>query len=282
MVLKQGVGVQVTDGIDVSNGASIICTFTNTRKGLSVAVGKVADPGSVDQPGGEVRFTVGVVNRTQAVVTLTALVDDVFGNLDQDSPAASHTWTASDCQAGVPLAAYNGSVGGEDTYTCSFVGSVTGAAGTTHEDTVTATITDASGEKASEKATATVEIVDVQPSIAVTKTATPSVVQDSGLVTFTAVVTNTSPVDALLVDQLTDSIHGDLIRGPIKASCTYGGTAVTLPRSLPVGESFICTFRATVSVSETDIVSASGIDPERNRVADAAEALVTVLVDTDA
>ena len=81
-----------------------------------------------------------------------------------------------------------------------------------------------------------------------------------------------------LVDQLTDSIHGDLIRGPIKASCTYGGTAVTLPRSLPVGESFICTFRATVSVSETDIVSASGIDPERNRVIDAAEALVTVLV----
>ena len=244
-------------------------------------MGKVArTPGSVDQPGGEVRFTVGVVNRTQAVVTLTALVDDVFGNLDQDSAAASHTWTASDCQAGVPLAAYNGSVGGEDTYTCSFVGSVTGAAGTTHEDTVTATITDASGEKASEKATATVEIVDcfVQPSIAVTKTATPSVVQDSGLVTFTAVVTNTSPVDALVVDQLTDSIHGDLIRGPIKATCTYGGTAVTLPRSLPVGESFICTFRATVSVSETDIVSASGIDPERNRVADAAEALVTVLV----
>ena len=239
---------------------------------------KDADPGSVDQPGGQVRFTVGVVNRTQAAVTLTALVDNVFGDLDKDSPAGSHTWTASDCDVGVPLAAYNGTVGGEDTYICSFVANVTGAAGTTHTDTVEATITDASGETASEEATAKVEIVDVRPSIAVTKTATPTVVQNSGLVTFTAVVTNTSPVDALRVDQLVDSIHGDLIRGPIKASCTLGGSPVTLPRSLPIGESFICTFRATVSATETDTVTASGTDPEGNRVVDAAGALVTVQV----
>ena len=211
-------------------------------------------------------------------MTVTALVDNVFGNLDKDSPAASHTWTASDCEAGVPLAAYDAPVGGADTYTCSFVGNVTGAAGTTHKDTVTATITDESGETKSEEATATVEIVDVRPSITVTKTATPSVVQNSGLITFTAVVTNTSPVDALMVDQLIDSIHGDLIRGPIKASCTYGGSAVTLPRSLPVGESFICTFRANVAATETDTVTASGTDGEGNRVTDAAEALVTVEV----
>ena len=278
VVLKEGNGVLVTGGIEVSNGASIVCRFTNTKKTLAVEVAKDPDPGSVDQPGGAVRFTVGVVNRTRAAVTVTALVDSVFGNLDKDSPDTSHTWTASNCDDGVPLAAFDDTVGGEDTYTCSFVGNVTGAAGTTHTDTVTATITDASGEKASEEATAKVEIVDVAPSIAVTKTATPSVVQDSGLVTFTAVVTNTSPVDALLVDQLTDSIHGDLIRGPAKASCTYGGTPVTLPRSLPIGESFICTFRATVSATETDTVTASGTDPEGNRVTDAAEALVTVQV----
>ena len=224
------------------------------------------------------KFTVAVVNRTSAAVTVTALQDNVFGDLDKDSPAASHTWSASNCDAGVPLAAYDGSVGGADTYTCSFVGKVTGAAGTTHRDTVTATITDATGQTASEEATAKVEIVDVRPSITVTKTATPSVVQNSGEVTFTTVVTNTSPVDALMVDQLVDSIHGDLIRGPVKASCTLGGSPVTLPRSLPVGESFICTFRATVSATETDTITASGTDPEGNRVTDAAEALVTVQV----
>ena len=278
VVLKEGDGPQVTGGIDVSNGASIVCTFTNTRKSLEVAVAKVARPGSVDEPGGQVTFTVSVVNRTPAAVTVTALIDNVFGNLDKDSPAASHTWTASDCKAGVPLAAYDAPVGGADTYTCSFVASVTGAAGTTHKDTVKATITDESGETKSEEATATVEIVDVRPAITVTKTATPSVVQNSGLITFTAVVTNTSPVDALMVDQLTDSIHGDLIRGPVKATCTYGGAAVTLPRSLPVGESFICTFRANVAATETDTVTASGIDGEGNRVTDAAEALVIVQV----
>ena len=277
-VVKQGVGTQVTGGIDVSRGASIVCTFTNTRRTLEVGVAKDADPGSVNEPGGQVKFTVSVVNRTPAAVTVTALLDNVFGDLDKDSPAASHTWTASDCDAGVPLAAYDAPVGGEDTYTCSFVGNVTGAAGTTHKDTVTATITDASGATKSETATATVEIVDVRPKITVTKTATPSVVQNGGLITFTAVVTNTSPVDALMVDRLTDSIHGDLIGGPVKATCTYGGTAVTLPRSLPMGESFICTFRANVAATETDTVTASGIDGEGNRVIDAAEALVTVEV----
>ena len=54
------------------------------------------------------------------------------------------------------------------------------------------------------------------------------------------------------------------------------GAPVTLPRSLPIGESFVCTFRATVSATETDTVTASGTDPEGNRVTDAAEALVTV------
>ena len=130
----------MTGGIEVTNGASIVCQFTNTKKSLSVAVAKDADPGSVDQPGGEVRFTVAVVNRTHAAVTVSSLHDDVYGNLDKDSAGASHTWTSSNCEAGVPLAAYDGSVGGADTYTCSFVGTVTGATGTTHRDTVTATI----------------------------------------------------------------------------------------------------------------------------------------------
>ena len=101
-VVKQGEGVLVTGGIEVTNGASIVCQFTNTKKSLSVAVAKDADPGSVDQPGGEVRFTVAVVNRTHAAVTVSSLHDDVYGNLDKDSAGASHTWTSSNCEAGVP------------------------------------------------------------------------------------------------------------------------------------------------------------------------------------
>ena len=51
--------------------------------------------------------------------------------------------------------------------------------------------------------------------------------------TYTAVITNTSTVDALNVDQLTDSIYGNLINGPVKASCTLGGAAVHFRTSSP-------------------------------------------------
>ena len=45
VVLKEGDGVLVTGGIEVSNGASIVCRFTNTKKALAVAVSKDPDPG---------------------------------------------------------------------------------------------------------------------------------------------------------------------------------------------------------------------------------------------
>ena len=99
------------------------------------------------------------------------------------------------------------------------------------------------------------------------------------MVTFTAVVTNTSPADSLDVDRLSDSIYGDLIDGPVKASCTLGdGTDVTLPHTLPLGSSLICSFQATVSASQTDTITASGTDSEGNRVEDAARAAVIVLI----
>ncbi len=240
---------------------------------------KDADPGSVDQPGGEVRFTVAVVNRTH-------------GSRDRDFSPRRRLRQPRQGLRRTPATR-----GPRPTARPAFLWPLTTGASAARTRTPAASSAPSLAprerrtgtrsrrrsptrpvETASEEATAKVEIVDVRPSIAVTKTATPSVVQNSGQVTFTAVVTNTSPVDALLVDQLVDSIHGDLIRGPVKASCTYGGSPVTLPRSLPVGESFICTFRATVSVTETDTVTASGTDGEGNRVTDAAEALVTVQV----
>ena len=98
----------------------------------------------------------------------------------------------------------------------------------------------------------------MKPAISVTKTANPTVVQDSGLVTFTAVVTNTSSVDPLTIDTLTDSIYGNLLTGATKATCKFGGNVVSLPYTLPVDESLVCTFQATVTQTETDVVTSSG------------------------
>ena len=88
-------------------------------------------------------------------------------------------------------------------------------------------------------------------------------------------------MDALLVDRLVDSIYGDLIAGPLKATCTYGESAVSLPARLPAGESFICTFQATVSDTQADTITTSGVDGEGNRVDASAAAIVTVQVTPD-
>ena len=279
-VVKSGDGVLVADGVHITDGEAIVCTFTNTRKDLALLVDKTAEPNALDEPGGPVTFTVEVVNQTDAPATLTSLKDDVYGNLDATTADDQHTWTTSDCTigSGIPLQAYNGRVLGEDTYRCHFTADLTGGGGSTHRNTVTATITDAAGGTKTADAEAVVNIIDIQPSIQVTKTADPLRIQDSGLVTYTAVVTNTSTVDPLNVDRLTDSIYGDLLNGPTKAHCTLGGAGVALPHTLPVGESLICTFQATVSATQTDTLTASGTDSEGNRVQDADAAIVVVAV----
>ena len=278
-VVKSGNGILVAGGVDISNGDKIVCTFTNTKRDLALLVDKTADPNTLDEPGGPVTFTVEVVNQSDAPVKLTSLRDDVYGDLDASS-AGQHTWTTSDCNVGtgVPLKAYDGRVSGEDTYICHFIGNVAGTGGSTHKDTVTATITDASGETVTEHAEAAVNITDVLPSIQVTKTASPNRLLDGGVVTYTAVVTNTSTVDPLNVDQLSDSIYGNLINGSPKAHCTLGGADVSLPHNLPVGESLICTFEAKVTATQTDTLTASGTDPEGNRARDADAAIVVVSI----
>ena len=50
VVLKQGDGVLVTGGIEVNNGASIVCRFTNTKKTLAVAVARTRTRGRSTSP----------------------------------------------------------------------------------------------------------------------------------------------------------------------------------------------------------------------------------------
>jgi uncharacterized repeat protein (TIGR01451 family) len=274
--VASGPGTVVAGGVPVNAGAVVTCTFTNA-KDVSLTVAKTADPTTIDEPGGEVEFTVVVTNTTNAPVTLTKLTDSVFGNLDSHSAASDHSWITSDCVIGVKLAANDGKEGGPDSYTCNFVGNVTASPQQAHEDTVTAQITDASGETLERDATATVTGLDVLPSITVHKTADPSLLEGPGEVTYTAVITNTSVADTVRIDQLSDSIYGNLITGIHRAACTYGGDKVDLPYDLPVGESLVCTFSVTPSQTQTDTVTASGLDPEGNRATDSDDALVTVV-----
>ena len=251
------------------------CTFTN-RKDLTGRIAKSVFPPVVPEPEAQVRFRVTVVNTSRGPATIRSLRDDVYGNLDANSPAGEHSWISSACFVGQTLDGFDGTPGGPDTYRCAFTGRVVGTPQKPHTDTATVTLEDATGDTTTSSDDATVGFLDVPPSIEVVKSVDPTYVQDSGPVDYTVVVTNTSKVDDVEVDRLEDSVYGDLIAGPNKATCEYSGEPVALPFTLPVGQSMRCTFRVTVTDTVTDTVTGSGTDGEGNRVTDADDAVVTV------
>ena len=120
-----------------------------------------------------------------------------------------------------------------------------------------------------------VEVIDDGPSsISVTKTANPtSVTEPGGPVTFTVLIDNTSAVDSVTIDSLTDSVHGDL----------NGQGDCSVPQTIPAGGSYTCSFTATVSGSagyvETDVATASGIDDDGDPVSNSDDATVTITVE---
>jgi len=231
-------------------------TVTITDVTPSITVVKSASPISVSEPGGSVTYTVTVTNTSIEAVTLTSLSDNVFGNLNGQGS----------CATGGTIAANGG------TYTCSFSQTVSGDAGDTHTNVVTAQAQDDEGNTASDTDDATVTVTDVTPSITVVKEANPtSVSEPGGSVTFSVQVTNNSvSSDPVTIDTLSDSIHGNL----------DGQGTCSVPQTIQPGDTYSCSFTATVSGdagdSETDVVTASGTDDEGNPVSDSDDATVTV------
>ena len=196
-------------------------TVTITDVAATIVVTKTADPTSLPEPGGDVSFSVKVEN-TSAVdsVTITSLSDDVYGNLDGKGS----------CDAPQTIAA-----GGS--YSCSFTGAVSGNAGSSHTDVVTASGTDDDGNDVSDEDDATVRITDVDSSILVTKTADPtSLPEPGGNASFSVTVKNTSAVDSVTITSLTDDVYGDLDG---KGTCD-------VPQQLAPGASYDCSFSGAV------------------------------------
>jgi hypothetical protein len=230
-------------------------------------VTKDADPTSVNEPGGSVTFTVTVTNTgidPNNPVTLNSLLDNIYGDITM----VQGDITATDCAVPQTLAAGNG------TYTCQFTADVTGNAGDSETDTVTADGVDDRGNPVSGFDDATVTINDVLPDITVLKTADPTtVLEPGGLVTFSVLITNNSvSSDPVTINSLTDDVHGDL----------NGQGDCSVPRTLAGdGGTYSCSFTADVTgnygYTETDTVTASGADDDANPVSDSDSAVVMVL-----
>ena len=225
------------DGNDVSDSDDAVVSITSTPS--SIEVTKTADPTSLPEPGGNASFSVSVKN-TSAVdsVTISSLTDDKFGNLDGKGTC--------DVSPAVVLAP-------GESYSCSFTGAVSGNAGDSHVNVVTASGKDDDGNDVSDSDDATVTITDVSAAIQVTKTANPtSLPEPGGNATFAVEIKNLSAVDSVTISSLTDDIYGNLDG---KGTCD-------VPQTIAPGGSYSCSFTGAVSgnagSSHTDVVTASG------------------------
>jgi uncharacterized repeat protein (TIGR01451 family) len=241
------------DGNPVSDDDD--ATVTITDQGSSIVVTKSATPTSLPEPGGNATFDVTVKN-TSVIdsVTISSLTDDVYGNLDGKG-------TCDVPQTLAPGASYD----------CSFSGPVAGNAGSSHTDVVTASGTDDDGNPVSDDDDATVTITNLQSSMLVTKSATPTSIQEpGGMVTFAVSVKNTSAVDSVTITSLSDDVYGNLDG---KGTCD-------VPQTLAPGASYDCSFTGAVSgaagSTHVDVVTASGIDDDGSELSGSDDATVTI------
>lgn len=240
--------------IELDAAETVTCTFTNTAI-LGLDATKTADAASIPETGQAVTYTVTVENTSPVAVTLDSLVDDLF----HDITITGHDGiTNTTCASGGTIA-----IGGA--YSCTFTAIVAGDYPGSHVNTITAQVSSGS-LTASDAASASVDFTDVLPDIAVTKTANPASVPETGSsVTFTYTITNNS-LEAATITALNDDRFGALTGdadcqvGTILAggaSCSFDATF-----AVPAGDypgSHVNTFTASASDDDgnTDTATAN-------------------------
>jgi hypothetical protein len=244
-------GSQVS-GVSVSIGETTVCTFTNGIGAPTVTVTKTADPTQIPETGGNVTFSVSVTNTFSQPVTLSTLVDNVYGNL-----------------VGQGTCAVGSSIAAGASYSCSFTKTLSAStAGAVHRDTITATVTNPGGS-GSNKDDAVVTYSDVAPTITVLKSPNVNTVPETGgPVTYSVSVTNNA-AEAVTLNALTDDKFGNL---------NGQGTCVT-GSSIAAGGTYICSFTRTLAAQNagtfhTNVVTATAQDNDATSASDTDDAQV--------
>ncbi|MCA1683620.1 MAG: hypothetical protein LC708_00595, partial [Actinobacteria bacterium] len=221
----------------------------------TITTHKTPTPVSLPEPGGRFTFNFTVTNTGPEAVTITSLVDDVYGDLNGRGT----------CVIGARLAPNGG------TYSCSFHGNFFGNAGANQTDTITTTARDDRGQTVVSQARATVHITDVPPTIQIVKTANPlSLPQPGGTFTFTVTITNTS-FEPVTTTSLVDDVYGNL-NG--RGTCAIG--VVLAPNGGTYTCSFHGDFRGRSGDSQTDTVTVVGVDDDGTTVTARDDAIVHI------
>ena len=208
----------------------------------TIAVDKTVLPLSRPAPGGDFTFRVVVTNTGTIPLTITALTDDIYGDL-----ATRGEPNTCDELIGDTLAP------GASTAPCTFTAPFNGAAGARQIDVVTVTGEDDFGREATDFDDAEVTLfAPPPPVIAIEKTVNPSSLPvPGGDFTYSLVVTNpgTTPIT---ITSLTDDIYGDLATRPGVNTCAALIGDVLAPGASTAPCSFVGTFNSATPATETD------------------------------
>ncbi len=222
---------------------------------------KFAAPAELPEPGGNVTYSVIAANVSPTPMTLTSLVDDLYGDLNGQGNCS------------VPQFLGPGSFG----YSCSFTQPVTGQPGDVITDTIIGRGTnglDDGGELASSDQ-ASVTIFDLGSDIEIAKIANPATVTEPGdMVEFSLQIQNKSVADEVTINTLLDVPLGDPTGIP--------GSDCSLPIVLPPGgTTYTCTYSGMVSGNAgdqvTNVIFAAGVDDDGALVGDFDGATVTII-----
>jgi uncharacterized repeat protein (TIGR01451 family) len=255
----------------LNGGETITCVFTNTKRPAGVInVIKTADPTSIKEPGGLVNFTVTVENTGPVNVTINSVVDDKFGDLANVAGGSP-----SGCFA-VPFVLTPG-----QSSTCTFPKNVTGTAGTSHVNVVTASGFDTSQNPVSDSDDATVVFTERLIDLVIVKDAT-SPTPLNEIVTYTMTITNKGPDTATNVQVADPAPAGIRYLSVVPGSPTCTVTTALLTCSLgtlEVGQSRTVTLtaRATVVGRHTNTATVTGSGGRETNPADNVDTAVTVV-----
>ncbi len=273
-----------TKQISVTPGGAVevVCDFYNTfDPAPTVAVTKTANVTTLNEPGGPVTYTVNVWNTSNEAVTVTSLTDTVGASTANLLASATNT----DCDTvGRSLSASNGASGGADTMTCTFTVDVIGNASFVHNNRVDAIVTDDEDDTATAFDTESVSLLNVLPTLDVTKTAGVSTLPEpGGAVTYTASAWNTSN-EAVTVTSLTDTIGANianLLASATNTNCdTVSRTLSASNGSRGGADTMSCTFTLSVTGNagsvHNDRVDAVVTDDDNTTATDFDTATVTL------
>jgi uncharacterized repeat protein (TIGR01451 family) len=121
-----------SDGRQVSASDDATVTITNALPGIAVT--KTASVSELVEPGGDVTYTIAIQNLVREPLTIVALTDDKFGDLDDPQ---NRLVTDNTCARAIGDLLPAGG-----TLECRFTARVTGQAGERHVNTVTVTAKD--------------------------------------------------------------------------------------------------------------------------------------------